>query len=196
MKKLLVASNNAHKLKEIRQILGDRFEVLSLSDVGLSVDVEETGSTFEENALIKAKAVYELSGMYALSDDSGLCVDFLGGAPGVYSARYSGEEATDVKNNELLLENMRDADDRTAKFVSSVVLYFGDNNYICGYGESSGKILGSGKGKNGFGYDPLFLSDELNKTFAEASDEEKNSVSHRKRALEDLIANLDDELLQ
>ena len=194
MKKLLVASNNAHKLKEIKQILGDRFEVLSLKDVGLEIEVEETGTTFEENALLKAKAVYELSGMYALSDDSGLCVDFLGGAPGVYSARYAGEDASTEKNNALLLENMRGAEDRSAKFVSAVVLYFGDNNYICGYGESSGRIIESEKGKNGFGYDPLFLSDELNKTFAEATDDEKNSVSHRKRALEDLIANLNEEL--
>ena len=192
MKKLLVASNNAHKLKEIKQILGDRFEVLSLKDVGLEIEVEETGTTFEENALLKA--VYELSGMYALSDDSGLCVDFLGGAPGVYSARYAGEDASTEKNNALLLENMRGAEDRSAKFVSAVVLYFGDNNFICGYGESSGRIIESGKGKNGFGYDPLFLSDELNKTFAEATDDEKNSVSHRKRALEDLIANLNEEL--
>lgn len=195
MKRLIVASNNAHKLKEIRQILGDRFEVLSLKDVGLEIEVEETGSTFEENALIKAKAVYELSGMYALSDDSGLCVDCLGGAPGVYSARYSGEGANQESNNKLLIENMRGTTERGAKFVSSVVLYFGDNNYICGKGEVYGKILEAPKGNNGFGYDPLFFSSDLNKTFAEASDDEKNSVSHRKRALEDLINNLQEVLL-
>ena len=195
MKKLIVASNNAHKLKEIRQILGNRFEILSLKDIGLEIEVEETGTTFEENALIKAKAVYELSGMYALSDDSGLCVDCLGGAPGVYSARYSGEGANQESNNNLLLENMCGADERSAKFVSSVVLYFGDNNYVCGKGEVFGKILEAPKGNNGFGYDPLFFSDDLKKTVAEASDDEKNSVSHRKRALEDLMRNLHDELL-
>ena len=191
MKKLLVASNNAHKLSEIRQILSDRFEVVSLKEAGVSVDPEETGSTFEDNALIKAKAVYEVSGMYALSDDSGLCVNCLGGAPGVYSARYAGEKASDADNNKLLLENMRNAEDRSAKFVCSVVLYFGDNNFISGYGETNGIILEKQKGSNGFGYDPLFLSDEIGKTFAEATADEKNAVSHRRRALEDIVSKLE-----
>ncbi len=190
MKKIIVASNNPGKIAEIKAILKDKFEIVSLKEANLEIDPEETGTTFFENALIKAKAVYELSGCYALSDDSGLCVEALNGAPGVYSARFSGEHSSDKDNNKLLLEKMAKIKDRSAKFVSSVVMYFG-SSYIEGCGETYGEILFEERGGNGFGYDPLFYSKELNKTFAEASSNEKNAVSHRARALKDLVTKLE-----
>ena len=186
MQKIVIATNNAGKLREIREILGDRFEILSLNDVGLKIDVEETGATFAENALIKARAVFDLCGVPALADDSGLEVDALGGAPGVYSARYAGGHGDDGANNALLLENMRAASDRSCRFVSAVVLYRGADDYLTAYGATYGTLLYAPDGNNGFGYDPLFFSKDLGKSFGRASQEEKNSVSHRCRALKNL----------
>ena len=189
----VLASHNAHKLAEIRAILADEFDkVLSLKDVGIEVDIDETGTTFEQNAYIKAKAIADLLPGYAVvADDSGLCVPCLGGAPGVYSARYAGEVCDDHANNRLLLHNLHEREktlprDRNAYFVSAVVLLFPDGRYISGEGRVDGTILDEYRGKGGFGYDPLFLCAELNKTFAEATAGEKNSVSHRARALAEL----------
>lgn len=188
MKKIVVASNNKGKIREFKQILAD-YEVLSMADYGVQVDVEETGATFEENALIKAKAIYDIIGVPVVSDDSGLVVDALNGAPGVYSARYAGEEHNDEKNNELLLKNLESKGDRSAKFVSAVVYYDGERT-IVGKGEVKGFILFEKTGDAGFGYDPLFFSIELNKSFGLATAEEKNSVSHRYRAICDLVKQL------
>ncbi len=189
----LLASHNAHKLAEIRAILADEFDkVLSLKDIGVDVDIDETGTTFEQNAYIKAKAIADLLPGYAVvADDSGLCVPCLGGAPGVYSARYAGEVCDDHANNRLLLSNLHEREktlprDRTAYFVSAVVLLFPDGRKVVGTGRVDGAILDEYRGDGGFGYDPLFLCTELNKTFAEASPAEKNSVSHRARALSEL----------
>ena len=186
----VLASHNAHKLAEIRAILADEFDkVLSLKDVGVEVDIDETGTTFEQNAYIKAKAISDLLPGYAVvADDSGLCVPCLNGEPGVYSARYAGEVCDDHANNRLLLHNLHEREktlprDRNAYFVSAVVLLFPDGRYISGEGRVDGTILDEYRGKGGFGYDPLFLCTELNKTFAEATAGEKNSVSHRARAL-------------
>lgn len=180
MKRIVAATANAHKLKEIREILND-YEILSAREAGFTEEIEETGETFEENALIKARAVCRATGMSALADDSGLCVDALNGAPGVYSARYSG--GGDEKNRALLLKNLQNARTRTAHFCCAVALVNPDGSEFLATGKTFGRILLSERGENGFGYDPLFLSDDLNKTFAEASDEEKNAVSHRGRAL-------------
>lgn len=182
--KLVIASNNAHKIAEIKTIIGGFFEeIYSLKELDLSIDPEETGTTFEENALLKARAVTEATGMCALSDDSGLCVKALNGAPGVYSARYAGVGHDDAENNALLLKNLRGQTDRTAYFVSCVVLTYPDGKEIIAEGRTYGSILTELKGNNGFGYDPLFYSDDLKKSFGEASAEEKNAVSHRGRAL-------------
>lgn len=188
---VVVASNNKHKLKEIRSILGDAFDnIYSLSDLGIDCDAEETAETFEGNALIKAKAVVEIAKMPALSDDSGLCVNALNGAPGVHSARYSGEHGNDSKNIDTLLKNLDGATDRTACFVSAVVLCYPDGSYITVRGQSDGRILYEREGTGGFGYDPVFFSNELNKSFGMATEEEKNSVSHRSKALEKLLVEL------
>lgn len=186
MEKLVVASNNKGKIKEIKAILGDRYEIVSMGEMGYDKEVEETGSTFFENALLKAKTVSQDLGVNTLSDDSGLMVDCLGGAPGIYSARYAGEHGNDKQNRDLLLKNMENADNRKAKFVSSVVIYKKDGSYIEGYGETLGTILFEEDGENGFGYDCIFKSDDLNISFGVASSEQKNKVSHRFRALKDL----------
>ena len=182
--KLVIASNNPNKVREIKTIIGDFFaEVYTLKDLGIDVDVEETGTTFMENALIKAKAISDMTNMCALADDSGLCVNALDGAPGVYSARYAGEEHDDKKNNALLLKNLEGKSDRSAYFVSTVVLYYPDGTHIDAEGRTEGTILFAPEGNNGFGYDPLFYSLDLKKSFASAAPEEKNAVSHRGRAL-------------
>lgn len=186
--KLAIATNNQHKLQEIRAILGDSFEeLLSLKDLGIDVDVEETGTTLEENALIKARAILALSGIATLADDTGLMVDALNGAPGVYSARYAGEEHNDAKNRALLLKNLDGAKDRSAHFATVIALCYPDGKTLTASGRVNGEILLSERGTEGFGYDSLFFSTELGKTFAEATQAEKNSVSHRGRALKAML---------
>lgn len=186
--KLAIATNNQHKLQEIRAILGDSFEeLLSLKDLGIDVDVEETGSTLEENALIKARAILSLSGIATLADDTGLMVDALNGAPGVYSARYAGEEHDDAKNRALLLKNLDGIKDRSAHFATVIALCYPDGKTLTATGRVNGEILLSERGTEGFGYDSLFFSTELGKTFAEATQAEKNSVSHRGRALRAML---------
>ena len=186
--KLAIATNNQHKLQEIRAILGDSFEeLLSLKDLGIDVDVEETGTTLEENALIKARAILSLSGIATLADDTGLMVDALKGAPGVYSARYAGEEHDDAKNRALLLKNLDGVKDRSAHFATVIALCYPDGKTLTASGRVNGEILLSERGTEGFGYDSLFFSTELGKTFAEATQSEKNSVSHRGRALRAML---------
>ena len=190
MEKLVIATKNQGKLREFKKLLGDRFEVVSADQVGFFDDVEETGVTFEENSYIKAKAVFDFCGMNALADDSGLKVDALSGAPGVYSARYAGEDTTDEKNYRLLLKNLEGEKNRAAHFETAITLITKDKVYKA-KGKTFGKIFDGPVGAGGFGYDPVFFSDDLNKSFGEATMEEKNSVSHRYRAIVDLLSQLD-----
>lgn len=182
--KLVLASKNAHKLVEMKDILSQLgMEVVLESDVGVDVDVEETGATFEENAYLKAHAVMEASGLPAIADDSGLCVDALNGAPGVYSARYGGPGLDDAGRYKLLLENMRGQLDRRCKFVSAICCCFPNGDRVEARGECAGTLAYAPKGADGFGYDPIFFVPGLKKTFAELSPEEKNAISHRGNAL-------------
>ena len=190
MQKLIVASSNKGKFSEIAEILKGKYEVLPMSEIGFTADIEETGSTFEENSYIKAKAVYDFCRLAALADDSGLMVDCLNGAPGVDSARYAGERHSTPANNALLLKNMQGETNRKAKFVSVVTLIKEDGTVVTARGETFGTILEEPRGTNGFGYDPLFYSDDLKKSFGEATQEEKDKVSHRARALAALAEKL------
>lgn len=189
--KVIAATKNKGKIKEMQEILSPLdIEIISQEEIGIELDVEETGDTFERNALIKARAVAMVCDYPVLADDSGICVDALGGAPGVRSARYAGEGASDSDKINKMLAELGDADDRSAKFVTSVAFIFPDGTEITARGEVKGHITQAPSGNNGFGYDPIFFSDELGKTFAESSDEEKNSVSHRGRALRNLYDKL------
>lgn len=184
---MVLASRNRGKLKELHRLLtsylGEGVELLSLDDVGLFDDVEENGSTFAENALIKARAAAK-SGYIALADDSGLCVEALDGAPGVFSARYAGEHGNDAANNALLLENLKDKTNRRAAFVCAFACVFPDGREpIVVEGRTEGEILTAPRGEGGFGYDPLFYYAPFGKTFAELDGEEKNSISHRGAAV-------------
>ncbi len=185
MKKIVFASSNLGKIKEVKKLLSD-YEILSLSDIGFTKQIEETGSTFEENSFIKAKTVFNFCHIPTIADDSGLVVEALNGAPGVYSARYAGEVANDKLNRTLLLKNMQGVENRNAKFVTCATLVLSENEKIVTNGETLGRILDREVGENGFGYDSIFYSFDLNKSFGEASFEEKNLVSHRYRALKQL----------
>lgn len=183
--KVILASKNAHKLIELQAILGGLgMEVALESEYGLDIDVEETGTTFEENSFLKADAVMRASAMPVVADDSGLMVDALGGAPGVYSARY-GNQNSDAGRMALLLENLRGVPEekRTAKFVSVITCLFPDGRKIVARGECAGTILTAPRGENGFGYDPVFFYPPEGKTLAELAPEEKNRISHRAKAL-------------
>ena len=182
--KLVLASKNPKKLKEMNEILSAfGIEVCLQADVGLDLDVEETGTTFEENSMLKAKAVMEASGLPAIADDSGLCVDALNGAPGVYSARYGGEGLDDVGRYRLLLENLRGQLDRRGKFVSVVTACFPNGDVLVARGECPGTIAYAPQGDNGFGYAHVFFVPSARKTFAQLTEEEKNAISHRGNAL-------------
>jgi XTP/dITP diphosphohydrolase len=185
MKKIVIATNNQEKLKEIEQILNE-YELLTLKDVNCKIEVEENQDTFEENSLKKAKEVSEFIEMPCIADDSGLCIDILNGWPGVYTARFLGENATPEQRNEAILEKMKDlkGEERKAR-VECVVTYYEKGKVIIGRGEIEGKIAKSPRGENGFGFDPIFEL-ENGKTYAELTKEEKNKISHRKRALENL----------
>ena len=181
--KLVLASKNEKKLREMDEILSSLgIEVISEAQAGVDVDVEETGTTFEENSLLKAKAVMEASGLPAIADDSGLCVDALGGAPGVYSARDGGPELDDTGRYRLLLENMK-GQPRGARFVSVITCCFPNGDVLTARGECPGTIAFAPMGEGGFGYDPVFFLPKLKKTFAQLTPEEKNAVSHRGLAL-------------
>lgn len=193
--KLLIASNNAHKVREIKALIGEYFDqVLSLQEAGIEADVEETGTTFAENARIKAEAIANLSGCAAIADDSGLMVDALGGAPGVYSARYAGHHGDDAANNALLIRNLSDVPaPRTAQFVSSIALVRPGRPVLITTGVCPGTITFEPHGNNGFGYDPYFVPDGMTQTFAELPAEVKNAISHRARALDALKKTLAEE---
>ena len=206
---IVLSSKNQKKIRELKELLSayavDSINVLSLDDIGVSQDIDEYGTTFEENSLIKASVPAKL-GYIGIADDSGLCVDALGGEPGVYSARYSGDGATDDANNQKLLQKLTNAPTRSARFVCVVSCVFpesaknviipnefdmtgtyhgitGDNKAFCIRGACEGSILAEPRGENGFGYDPLFFVPEMNKSFAELSNEEKNEISHRGKAM-------------
>jgi len=187
MKKIVLASSNQHKLKEIQAILSDfEFELETMADAGFGdKEIVEDGDTFEANSLIKAKAVFDALGVASLADDSGLMVDYLDGAPGVYSARYAGEPTSYAKNNEKLLAALNGVPDskRSAKFVTVLTLMFENGDTLVARGEVHGVIGHELVGSNGFGYDPLFIVPDLGKTFAELSEAEKNALSHRANAL-------------
>lgn len=190
--KLVLASKNKKKLEEMRQILSALgVEVISEADAGVDVDVEETGTTFAENAALKARAVCAASGLPAIADDSGLCVDALNGAPGVYSARYGGEGLDDVGRYRLLLENMRGMTDRRCGFVSAICCAFPNGDVITAQGECRGTLAYAPRGENGFGYDPIFFIPEKKKTFAELTAQEKHEISHRGKALREFKEKLE-----
>ena len=188
--KLLIASNNSHKIAEISAALNGKFdEIRTLEQENIVCDPEETGKTFAENALIKANAIGDLSGCAVLADDTGLCVNALDGRPGVLSARYASDHDSSANRKKLLCE-LRDVVDRTAYFECAVALKFPDGKILTGNGRIYGTILTHEQGENGFGYDSIFYCTELHKTFAEATMQEKLSVSHRGRALADLLSKL------
>lgn len=189
--KLIIASNNAHKAREIKQILGDRFDsIQTMKEAGIVLEVEEDGMTFRENAIKKAEETLKAAPEFdaALADDSGLCVDALNGAPGVYSARYAGEAHNDEENNSKLLNEMKGIPyaKRTCRFTTCVALASKNNETVCAEGSVEGILLDDKLGDNGFGYDPLFYYEPACKSFAQLTEEEKNAVSHRRRALENL----------
>ena len=189
---LVIATRNAHKTQEIREMLGDRYRVLDVNDFPNLPGVEETGTTFLENATLKAVAISRHVTGLVLSDDSGLEVDALGGAPGVWSSSYGGEEGNHPKNNARLLAEMAGKDDRTARFRCTMVLAE-DGHVLADFsGTVEGRILESPYGAGGFGYDPLFAPEGYDQTFAELGAEVKNALSHRGRALAKVIAWLDD----
>ena len=190
--KFVLASHNCGKLAEMQKILGELgVEVVLQSDLGLDLEPEETGETFAENALIKAKAVMEASGLPAIADDSGLCVDYLNGGPGVYSARYGGLD-DDKARYMLLLNTMRGATTRAAHFHTSIVCAFPDGDVLEAEGDCHGTIAFAPMGEGGFGYDPVFFVPALRKTFAQLSPEEKNAISHRGNALRAFAEKLKD----
>ena len=191
MKEIIVAaSRNQHKIDEMQAILKKfGMEIISRDDAGVpKIEIEEDGETFEENSYKKAYEIMKLCGKTTISDDSGLMVDYLGGAPGVYSARFAGEDGNDAKNNEKLMFLLKDvpAAEKTAQFVSVITLAFPDGQVIVARGECPGRIIEEPTGENGFGYDSLFVPDGYDRTFAQLTSEEKNQISHRAHALQDL----------
>lgn len=183
---IVIASRNKHKIGELQALLCryiDGVMLLSLDDIGYEGDIEENGESFRDNALIKAR-VAASTGKIGVGDDSGLCVSALDGAPGIFSARFAGEHGNDAANNEKLLRELSDKADRGAAFVCTIACVMPDGREFCVEGRAEGQILHAASGNNGFGYDPLFYYAPLKKTFAELSAEEKNTVSHRARAVE------------
>ncbi len=185
MKKVVVATNNPGKVKEIKEILTD-YELVTLRDIGCEIEVEEDQETFEGNSKKKAKEVAALTNMPCIADDSGLCIDELDGWPGVHTARFLGEEATNEQKNNAILEKMKHLKEEQRKArVKCVITYCENGEFIVGKGEIEGKIAEEARGEMGFGFDPIFEL-ENGKTYAEISQEEKNVISHRRRALENL----------
>ncbi|EOS33360.1 MAG: XTP/dITP diphosphatase [Kineothrix sp.] len=185
-RKIVFATGNAGKMREIREILADMdLEVVSMAEIGADIEIEENGATFEENAVIKARAVGKVCGEIVLADDSGLEVDHLNREPGIYSARYMGEDTPYSIKNASIIQRLEGVprEERTARFVCAIAAVFPDGEEVVTHGEIEGWIDYEEKGSNGFGYDPIFSVPEFGRTTAELSDEEKNSVSHRGRAL-------------
>lgn len=196
METLVVASSNKHKIDEISKVTKKfGIDVISRDDAGIpkGFDIEENGSTFEENSYIKAKAIMDICGKPTIADDSGLMVEALGGAPGVYSARFAGEDHNDERNNEKLKELLSGVPykDRRAKFVSVITLVFPDGRKIVARGECPGHIIEEERGNNGFGYDPLFVPEGYGSTFGMLTPEVKNEISHRALALKQLAKELE-----
>lgn len=180
--RLVVASNNKHKIEEIKFVLADRFDLVSMNDIGFTEDIIEDGSTFIENALIKARTIHQKYNCNCFADDSGLMIEALNNEPGVYSARYAGEPTNHENNIDKVLHNMNGIENRTAKFVTVIALILEGKEYLF-EGEVIGKIRDKRSGTNGFGYDPIFEPEFHNITFAEMSEQEKSAISHRARAL-------------
>ena len=192
--KLIIASNNAHKIREIKNMLGEMFEeILSLREAGIDHETVEDGDTFMANALKKAREIAAISGVASLADDSGICAHALDGAPGIFSARYAGLDgghASDAANNALLVKNLSDKSDRTAHYTCAMALVYPDGREVTAEGYMYGRIIDTPRGDRGFGYDPHFVMDGEVRTVAEMTDEEKNSVSHRFRALSLLLSKI------
>lgn len=195
--RVILATNNAHKVEEFKRLFADtQVEVVSQSEAGCHFEVDETGTTFEENSYLKAKAVTDAAGAIAVADDSGLVVDALNGEPGIYSARYGlGHQATDKERYTYLLNKLGDAKDRSARFVCSICCTFPNGDVIRARGECEGDILYAPRGENGFGYDPIFCPDDGGgRTMAELKPEEKNAISHRGKAMREFYAKFQDYL--
>jgi len=184
--KLVFATNNRHKLEEISHKTGNEFELLTLNDIGCTEDIEETGSTFEENAAIKGKYVYDKYHLNCFGDDSGLVIDALNGEPGIYSARYAGEHGNHAANIKKVLTKLEGVENRKARFVTVISLIWEGKEHVF-EGTVEGTIRHETTGTGGFGYDPIFQPDGYDITFAEMSMDEKNKISHRARAMEKLI---------
>ena len=184
---LVFATNNQHKIDEAQDIVKGKLKLISLKEAGVDIDVDETETTFRGNAWLKAQAVWELTGLPCVADDSGLCVEALGGEPGVYSSRYAGEAGNHTKNNEKLLKEMDGKSDRRAFFTTVLCLVGLDDTPLYIEGRVNGVILREIQGRDGFGYDPLFCPDGDNRSFAEMSAAEKNAMSHRGRAFQSLM---------
>ncbi len=190
-KKFVIATNNPHKVVEFKKILAPLgIECVSLKEMGIISDAEETGSTFAENAYIKAKAVYDLCGLPCVADDSGICVDALGGQPGIYSARYGGEGYDDPGRMQLLLKNMEQEENRAAHFTSSICCVLNEDTVLAAEGYIYGQLTREPRGTGGFGYDPIFLPDGYTLTTAEMDGEAKNAISHRGNALREFVKKL------
>lgn len=194
MKKLILSTGNANKLKEIKEILsGMDFEVVSKDEIGYSdIDVEETESDLAGNAIKKAKAIWDKTGEIVMADDTGLFVDVLGGEPGVYSARYAGENSDDSQNREKLLRELQGKNDRKAKFITSIAIILADGSVEVIEGECAGEISEKERGSRGFGYDSVFIPEGYDATFAELSSDIKNSISHRAKAIAKLKERLEE----
>ena len=189
--KLIIASNNKHKIYEIKKILENKFdEIVSLREAGIDHETVEDGKTFLENAYKKAREIAEIAGAPALADDSGICVHALGGEPGIYSARYSGGHGNDEDNNNLVLKNLEDKEDKSAHYTCAMSLVYPDGRHVFAEGYMYGSITDNPRGERGFGYDPIFIPDGETRTVAELSDEEKNAISHRANALKELLSKL------
>lgn len=186
MKQIVFATNNDHKLEEVRAILSNKYDILSLKEIGCDEEIEETGTTLEANALIKARYVKERYGYDCFADDTGLEVEALNGAPGVYSARYAGEEKSSMSNMKRLLSELEGVENRKARF-RTVIAWVDDKGERLHEGEVCGTIVDTLRGSRGFGYDPIFVPEGFDSTFAELSGETKNAISHRGRAVQKLV---------
>ncbi len=197
MTKIIIATSNEGKLKEFRSLLAHKnVEIMSMREAGIDIDIDENGTTFEENAAIKAKTVCDYSGCLCLADDSGLEIDYLDGEPGIYSARYLGHDTPYSEKNSIILDRLKGVPDekRTARFVSAVAAAFPDGRVITVKDTMEGRIANSQAGSGGFGYDPIFFFPPAGKTNAEMTPEEKNAVSHRGKALKKMVEILEKEL--